>query len=492
MKRLGPLVAIPAIFHVASLGVSAGASNWNQFRGPAGSAIAGEGVRLPAVLDLEKNLSWSVEVDPGASSPVVVGSRLFVTGVREKELATFCIDRRDGRVLWRRAVQAKALEKTHSTHGPASPTPVADADRVFSSFGSFGLVAYDHQGDELWRREYAPRENTFGSASSPILCDDRLVFLRDANDDSSLEVLDPATGDELWRRERAGFRSGWSTPVLRHEEGERELLVQGAGWLTAYALEDGRERWSVPGLTDEPITTPGQADGLVFVTSYNMRTNPEVIGLPSFEELLERHDQDGDARLDEQEAAKNESVLSRPDADGEGDHPLSLFFRFLDSDRDGGIDATEWPKLVRWLDDFEFANAILAIRPPAGAEDEPEIAWQYPRGVPECPSPLVHAGRVWMVMNGGRLTCLDARSGELLIQERLEARGPYYASPVVGDGKLYLASARGELSVLDLTDPSRLLSHTDLEQRLLATPALVDEMVVVRSESRVWAFSGPE
>jgi outer membrane protein assembly factor BamB len=93
-----------------------------------------------------------------------------------------------------------------------------------------------------------------------------------------------------------------------------------------------------------------------------------------------------------------------------------------------------------------------------------------------------------MVMNGGTLTCLDGATGAEVWQGRLAARGPYYASLVAGDGKLYAASARGEITVLAAGRELEVLSTLDLDERLMATPALVDGTVLVRTEERVRAF----
>jgi outer membrane protein assembly factor BamB len=464
---------------------------WDRFRGPSGSGVAGDDARLPDACDPAKNLLWSLAIDAGASSPCVHGERVYVTGHGEHELVTLCVDRRDGRLVWRRAIEVKDLERAYETHGPASPTPVAADGCVVVYFGSFGLVCYDPEGTELWRRELATPKNTFGTAASPIVAGKRLVFVSDANDASYVEALDLATGETQWRRERAGFESGWSTPGTWTRNGVEELLVLGVWWLTAYDLADGAERWSVPGLTDEPITTPVTGEGFVFVTSYNLKTNPEASSMWSFERVLAEHDHDADEKIDASEAAENTSILSRPDADGEGDHPLKIFFRFLDVDRDGEITHEEWKKLEAWLDEMKQANGIFAIRPGEG-ERAPEIAWQFPRGVPECPSPLYYKGRVWMVMNGGLVTCLDAKTGALVFQEHLAARGPYYASPVAGDGKIYAASARGELTVIEAADELKVLAHAELGERLLATPALSQGVVFVRTESKLWAFGSRE
>jgi outer membrane protein assembly factor BamB len=463
--------------------------SWTRFRGAEGAGRASDARTYPALLDREKGLAWSNALPAGSSSPCVTGELVIVTGARGQELVTVALERASGKLAWERAVTAPALEKTHEIHGPAAPTPTSDGAVVVSYFGSFGLVAHDLAGEELWRRELAVPKNTFGSAASPVIVDKKLVFLHDADEGSFLEALDPVTGDSLWRQARTDFKSGWSTPGTRVVDGRTELLVLGVNELTAYDLSSGSERWAYPGLTDEPITTPITAGGLVLATSYNLRTNTDAMSLWSWEQVLVEHDLDGDGALDRAEAEKNASVLSRPDADGEGDHPLTLFWRFLDVDRDGKIVASEYPKLEQWVESWEHLNGVVALRP---GEKGPELAWHYPRGVPECPSPLCLDGRLYMVMNGGTVTCLDAASGALVFQERLPARGPYYASLVAADGKLYAASARGELSVFAADKELRVLSTLDLEDRLMATPALADGVVYVRTESRLWAFRTPD
>ena len=76
-----------------------------------------------------------------------------------------------------------------------------------------------------------------------------------------------------------------------------------------------------------------------------------------------------------------------------------MFQRFLDVDQDGRITAAEYEKLRAWVDSWEHLNGIVALRP--GTSEKPaELAWHFPRGVPECPSPLYQDGRVFMVMNG--------------------------------------------------------------------------------------------
>ncbi len=469
--------------------LSARAQEWPRFRGPNGAGHAVGDADLPVEFGVSKHVVWKATLDAGGhSSPVIVGRHVFLTGATENALHTICLDRATGAERWRRSLEVEDFEKVHRVNSAASPTPAVDGERVFAYFGSFGVIGYDFAGEEVWRRELPRQRNTFGTGASPIVVGDRVILCRDTNDESWVEAMACATGETVWKTDRTGFPSGWSTPIVWRRGDVEELLIYGAFKLTAYDLATGEERWSVPGLADEPCITPVKGDGMVFVTSYNMRTNPEVIGVPQFSKLLEDHDADGSGTLSREEAKANKSILSRFDADGEGDHPLSLFFRFLDRDRDGQLTGEEWQKMFSWLETFKHANALLAIRPPKDDTGQPEIVWQHPRGVPECPSPLYHDGRVYLVKNGGIATCVDAKTGKALFSGRLGARGPRYASPVYGDGKIFAASARGVVTVLEAGDELKVLAQNDLGERVMATPAIVGGRIYVRTEEHLWVF----
>jgi outer membrane protein assembly factor BamB len=140
------------------------------------------------------------------------------------------------------------------------------------------------------------------------------------------------------------------------------------------------------------------------------------------------------------------------------------------------------------VNSFQQENALLAIRPVIGDGKESEIVWKYEKGVPECPSLLYDGNRIYMVKNGGMITCLDAKTGALKYQERLGAGGPYYASMVCGDGKVYTCSRRGVVTVFTAGDTFNVLARNDLGERIMATPAIVDNKLYVRTENHIWAF----
>ncbi len=93
-----------------------------------------------------------------------------------------------------------------------------------------------------------------------------------------------------------------------------------------------------------------------------------------------------------------------------------------------------------------------------------------------------------MVKNGGMLTCLDTETGELKYQERLGAGGPYYSSPVAVDGKLYTASARGIVSVIEKGGKLKVLAQNDLKERIPATPAIVENNFYIRTDKYLYSF----
>lgn len=463
--------------------------DWSQFRGAGGSGWSTETSGFPVDLAAAGTLRWKVAVPEGHSSPVTAGGFVFLTAFEPGQLLTLCLDRENGAELWRRSLAVAEFEKVYQ-HGPATPTAVSDGKRVFSVFGSFGVVAHDFAGNELWRKPWQAGPNTFGSASSPIVVDGKLVVFSGSETESLLQVLRPENGEVIWERRRPGPASSWSTPSLWKEEGRTAILIYEPFFLRACSLEDGSDLWSVPGLADEPITVPQVGSGLVFATSYNLRTNREASGLPTFGQLLAECDQDQNGSISVEEARKNQSILSRPDADGQGDHPLTLFFRMLDADANGEIVAAEWPRIEKWMEPWTHANGIIAIRPGPDGQGA-SLAWEHAEGVPECPTPLLAGGLLFAVRNGGVVTCLEAESGNSLFQGRLAGPGPYYASPVGGGGHLYLVSARGVVTVLRAAGQPEVVSAFDLGEPVWATPALSRGCLFLRSAGHLWMFQSP-
>ena len=403
---------------------------WPQFRGP-NSAGLGLG-KPPVQFGPGQRVRWKTAVKSGLSSPSIWGGRIFLTEFdpANKQLATLGIDRRTGKVLWRRPVTPEAIEKVHEIGSPAASTPVTDGERIYVYFGSYGLLCYDLDGNLKWERRLPNPENPYGAVSSPIIAGDFLV-LNHQGKDAYLLTVNRRTGQTVWKTDRSLFQYGWSTPVHWRHDGVDELVVLGGDFkpnqrLMAYNLSDGAERWWVGGLPPCGKSTPVIGDGLLFFAA------PDII----LEPVAEMRNPERAAQIYANNAAR-----------------------------------------------------IVAVRPGTTGELSPgNIVWSERRGVPGVPSPLYYNGRLYTFQNGGIVFCRRAKTGELVYSGRLGALGYYYSSPVAADNKVYIASADGVVVVLDAGDQLKILATNKLDGGILATPAIVDGTLYVRTENQLYAF----
>src|SRR5215831_6159888 len=137
------ILALVVLLACAGAADDGGKLSWPQFRGPNSTGI-GDG-KPPVEFGSDKNVLWKAAVGSGLSSPVIAKGRIFLTEFDRatNQLATLCLDRRTGKILWRRTVAAAEIEKVHQMSSPAAPTPATDGECVYVYFGSYGLVTYD-------------------------------------------------------------------------------------------------------------------------------------------------------------------------------------------------------------------------------------------------------------------------------------------------------------------------------------------------------------
>src|SRR5438128_2707726 len=253
---------------------------WPQFRGPNSSGLGGG--RPPVHFGPDQNVFWKSAVGSGLSSPIVWGERVFRTEFDQttRKLATLCLDRHTGKILWRRAVTAAEIEKVHELGSPAGATPATDGERVYVYFGSYGFVCYDLDGNQKWERRLPLPENHYGAAASPIVAGE-LVVLNHQGKDSYLLGVNRRDGRTVWKTDRSLFQYGWSTPVHWRHDGINEILVQGGDFkpnqrLMAYDLANGAERWWVGGLPPCGKSTPVIGSGLVFLAASDIILEPSA------------------------------------------------------------------------------------------------------------------------------------------------------------------------------------------------------------------------
>jgi len=229
------------------------ASDWPQFRGPNATGVSDE-KPLPTEWSKTKGIAWKAELPGrGASSPVVVGNRVYVTcssGTRDDRLHVLCFDATTGKQHWHRQLQGTGSTACHPKSCMAANTPVADETGVYALFATGDLAAFDADGTLRWYRslvgDYPTITNAVGMASSPILAAGRLIVPMDNAGESFLAALDTKYGKNVWKVERPREIS-WTTPLVRTVGGVTELLFTGPKGLTTYDATTGETRWAFKG-----------------------------------------------------------------------------------------------------------------------------------------------------------------------------------------------------------------------------------------------------
>ena len=449
---------------------AAAAGDWVRFRGPNGSGVA-ESKPVPVEFAPDKNVVWKTPLPPGHSSPVLSQSRVFLTAFEGKTLLTFCLDRRSGEILWRRASPRDREEKLDERNSPASPTPATDGENVYVFFADYGLLSYDGAGTERWRLPLGPFTNSYGMASSPIVVGDRVILVCDQSLGSFMLSVGKDDGRVRWKIDRPEARTGHSTPVLYRPPGESpQLLVPGSFHLTAYSAETGEKIWWVSGLSFEMKCTPSFGDGLVYVHGY---ASSQQVTVPPFDTVLAGHDPDGDGRFSRAEV---------PDEQAKG------WFKLMDLDGDGYLNASEWGY-------YQSARAtsggLLAFRLGGrGDMTETNFRWRYDKSVPQLPSSLLYQGVLHTVNDNGILTSFRPATGEVIAQGRIQgAIDKFYASPVAADGKIFMVSESGKVAVLKSDGSLGVLAVNELDDLCYATPAIADGRIYIRTRSALYCFA---
>ncbi len=250
-----------------------GASYWSRWRGPSGQGM----VRGDGYVDAwssTTNVRWRVAVPGvGHSSPIVWKNYLFITTGREggARLSLLAYDRRDGTLMWETALPTDgSVEHVYDKNSRASASPTTDGERIYASFGTHGLAAFDFDGKIVWHRTFGALNNYHGSAGSPVLYKDRVFLFQDhrgtADVGSFVAAFAARTGETLWWKDRTET-TGWGTPVVISTPTRDELIVSSQRKVYAYSPDSGSELWTVRGNTFEVIPTPVAGHGLVFVSS---------------------------------------------------------------------------------------------------------------------------------------------------------------------------------------------------------------------------------
>ena len=466
---------------ILAAGVAFGA-DWPQFRGPNGSGIAAEDATPPTKFGAAK---WKTPLPVGHSSPSIWGDRLLLTSFDPdaKKLELICVSSKTGAILWRHAAPAPQIEETHVVSNPATASPAVDKERVYAYFSSYGVMAFDHQGELSWSTPIPMPKTHHGSGASPVLAGDLLIINHDAMQGGYLLALNRNTGKEAWKQPyTTGRLESYSTPFLWHEQ----LILHRAGSIESYQLSNGARLWSLPENTSG-ASTPIAGDDVIYVSTWNnLGEDDQRPSLPDFPALIKLYDKNGDGAISEAEFPDKLLYTARPGLETIPNSQNYVFFRSVDRNKDGKIDQGEWETFRNRVGTMATDHGLLAIRV---KEDKPVVIWRENTSIPEVPSPLLYKGRLFLIRNGGVATCLDAGTGKLIYRARIGAPGAYFASPIAADGRVYLASSEGVVTVIDAaSDQLKVLARNEMGEDMIATPAIEGNAIYIRTLRNLHAF----
>jgi len=268
------------VIHLLLALVLASADQWPEFRGPSGQGHASD-TGLPLDWSESRNVVWKTPVaGRGWSSPVVADGRIWLTTSTETtegrrrgvSLRALAFESATGREIVNTEVfRVDRPEALNGKNSYASPTPIADGDRVYVHFGAQGTAALTTAGDVVWRTRL-DYQSQHGNGGSPIRYGDLLIVNCDGNGgegDAYVVALDVKTGKTRWKATRRSPADQAYTTPLVIRVGERDEIVSvGAYRAAAYDPANGKEIWRVSyedGFSNVPRPVFGQ--GLVFIAT---------------------------------------------------------------------------------------------------------------------------------------------------------------------------------------------------------------------------------
>ena len=168
-----------------------------------------------------------------------------------------------------------------------------------------------------------------------------------------------------------------------------------------------------------------------------------------------------------------------------------------DLNQDGFLEGEELD--IAFLHPDNFAGArfdakeaadeyVLAVRAGGNGDvTKSNLLWKHPtKYTDHIVSPLVSNGRMLLIKGGGIRTAFDTKKGKNIgRQTRIQNTCEYFASPIVGNGKIYVAGENGVIVVLEDSEDYPILSKNDMGDAILATPAIADGMIYIRTRSKL-------
>ncbi len=444
MKLFRASLSLGLFLVLTSVGVPGAGpeDNWPQWRGPNGLGIA-SAANYPEEWAPDKNVAWKTEVPGrGHSSPVVWGDRVFITT----------------------SIEGKPAPPDHKP--PVHPDfnhkdGYLHPDSVGSNYlYSLKVLAFDAKtGRKVW--EDTPydgtmyddrhRKNTY--ASPTMATDGTLVYA--FFESAGLYAYD-FSGKLAWKKSlggiaKAGLGPGTSPVIFEdllillcdQEMGKGSFIValnKTTGAEVWRSERSSRRSWATPLIVRTPERAELVTSAAERVIAYDPRTGKELWR-----------------------------------ANGVQSHPIPSAVA-----ADGLVFLTAGSQ----------AKRALAIRVGGNGDltDSPHIVWRYDKGTAYVPSPLVHGNYLYLMTDRGLITCLDAKTGEVLYEGGRPPVPATFTASLVGYGdRLLMTSEDGDTFVVKAGPKHEILRTNPIGEPVFASLALAQGTIYIRGEKHLFA-----
>jgi len=143
-----------------------------------------------------------------------------------------------------------------------------------------------------------------------------------------------------------------------------------------------------------------------------------------------------------------------------------------------------WESMKSYMEEHGMISVSLEGE---GKRPITEINWKVNEDTPETPSPLVVHDNVFFIKNGGIVTVINRKTGDVVYKNRIGAPGGYVSSPLLAGNRIYTCSYSGIVSVLSAVE-YKLLAQIKLKEKIGASPVAVDDVLYIRTDKHLYAF----
>jgi outer membrane protein assembly factor BamB len=406
------------------------AENWPQWRGPENNGISHE-QNLPVEWSRTENVAWELPL-PGqaGSTPAIWGNRIFLTSADGNDLVLLCAST-DGKQLWQHTLGTGNKLARVDEGNLASPSPSTDGKHAWAFVGSGDLACYDFSGKAVWKfnvqDRYGKFNIQFGMASTPVLDGDRL-YMQIIHGDGKAETREAV----VVALDKSTGKEIWKVERKSDATAENEH-----SYASPILYRDGQHEFLL-------------THGADYAIAYSLKDGAELW-------------RTGGLNAGDRYEPTLRLVASPVAVDGLIVVPTAKNGPVLGLLPTGKGDVTQSKQIRIWTRDHN---------------------------TPDVPSPLVYGGLVYLCRENGNLICLDARTGEEIYQKATH-RHRHRASPVYADGRIYLTSRDGTISVVQAGREFKLLATNKLEDSIASSPAISNGRIYFRSYKALWAI-GPK